>query len=90
VEEVYAPLQPQTLPTATLAAAAAAEIPALLPLPTPEPMAITSHPIDAARQECPVCHAVFSMIAPAPFDHADWSNDQCQTCHEVAQEVAQQ
>lgn len=90
MEKVYAPLQPQTLPTATPAVAAAAEIPVLLPLPTPESPAITSHPVDAARQDCLACHAAFSVIAPAPIDHADWSNDQCQTCHEAALEVTQQ
>jgi len=90
-ESVYVPDHPPGLPTATPAAAGIAqELPERLPLPTPEPSAITSHPVDAERADCMACHAVYSYIDPAPLDHEGWENDGCQECHQPAQEVAQQ
>ena len=91
VEEVYVPAQPPGLPTATPAAMLAElEIPQRLPLPTPEPPVITSHPVDEARQDCLACHGVYSMIAPAPLEHLERIDEDCLSCHTASQEVARQ
>ena len=93
---VYVPDHPQGLPTATPAAGDVAgsdvdaEIPARLPMPTAEPPAIIAHPVDAEREDCLACHAVYSYIYPAPLDHEGRANTDCQECHQPAQEVAQQ
>jgi hypothetical protein len=93
---VYQPDHPEALPTATptagevAAEGGVAEIPGRLPLPQPEPPAITSHPVDAERENCLACHDVFSYIHPAPLDHEGRVNTDCQQCHQAAQEVAQQ
>ena len=95
-ESVYVPDHPPGLPTATPAAGdvaggvGAAEVPARLPLPTADPPAITSHSLDAEREDCVACHAVYGYIDPAPLDHDGWENTECQECHQPAQEVAQQ
>jgi len=91
IEEAYVPLTPIALPTATpQPAVAVQEAPTRLPLPTPEPAAITSHPAAETHQDCVACHDVYSMISPAPLDHAEYANDGCLECHQPTQEVAQQ
>ncbi len=39
------------------------------------------HAIGGERSQCLVCHDVYSMIKPAPRDHAGLTEDTCQTCH---------
>ena len=90
-EEVYVPSEPPGLPTATPAAIAAeSEVPQQRPLPTPQPPNIVSHPVDETRADCMACHNVYGYISPAPFDHAERTNEECLTCHQATQEVAQQ
>jgi nitrate/TMAO reductase-like tetraheme cytochrome c subunit len=36
------------------------------------------------REACLACHAVDSPLEPAPENHAEFSEDQCQTCHTTA------
>lgn len=45
------------------------------------------HPVDGERGQCLVCHDVYSMIKPAPMDHASFGEDTCQTCHKLAGEA---
>jgi formate dehydrogenase gamma subunit len=48
----------------------------------PEPPLIP-HSIEGEREQCLVCHDVYSMIKPAPRDHAGLAEDTCQTCHSL-------
>jgi formate dehydrogenase gamma subunit len=80
-EKVYAPVPMEPLPLA-----AERE-----PLPTPwrertvsepaQPPTIP-HELDESRSTCNLCHDVNGLIRPAPLDHAEFSDDQCLTCHE--------
>ncbi|NOZ72737.1 MAG: hypothetical protein GXP38_12645 [Chloroflexi bacterium] len=90
VAKVYAPIRRPALATATPAPALVRFIPERLPLPTPIPPEITSHPLDDLRQDCQACHGIYSYIAPAPLDHADMGLETCQDCHPLSQEVAKQ
>jgi len=42
---------------------------------------VIPHAVDGERAQCLMCHDVYSMIKPAPRDHAGLSVDTCQTCH---------
>ncbi|RME82541.1 MAG: hypothetical protein D6775_10630 [Caldilineae bacterium] len=88
---VYIPDRLPKLPTATPIPVRLAEagVPERLQVErTPEPPAISSHPVDDARGDCLSCHNVYGYIAPAPIEHAERTNDICLDCHAVAEEVA--
>lgn len=84
VEEVYKPVLPT--PRAVVAT----------PQPLPTPLAVLQvanlttyspedllipHAVTGDHAQCDTCHGVFSMIRPAPLDHAEYGLDTCQTCH---------
>ena len=85
-EKVYQPVALEPLPT----------VGALAPVPTPlSVLSFTSaspsgppavpHSIEGERAQCTVCHALDSMIRPAPADHEGRADDQCLTCHKSAE-----
>ena len=89
VEEVYRPIKPPGLPTATPAPDNAPTIPKQVVHQPRVPMPIQSHSVDEARADCQACHAPFGYIAPAPVDHAQYDATTCTTCHEPVTEVSQ-
>lgn len=89
-EKVYQPVPLAPLP------------PAATPVPVPSPLAVLTildtgpatppgvpHPIEGDRAQCSVCHALDSMIRPAPLDHEEFGGDQCLTCHALEEGPAQ-
>lgn len=81
-ENVYQPISLEELPLA------------VTPTPLPTPLSVISapqaaiptipHGIDDDRAQCSLCHAVDSMIRPAPIDHEGRSDATCTTCHQQA------
>ena len=81
-ENVYQPIPLKELPVA------------VEPTPVPTPLSVISparaaipaipHGINDDRSECSLCHAVDSMIRPAPLDHEGRSDNTCTTCHQQA------
>jgi cytochrome b subunit of formate dehydrogenase len=43
------------------------------------------HGVAGDQAQCALCHAVTSLIRPAPSDHRDFAEDQCLTCHVVGE-----
>ena len=74
--------------TPTVQATAAAATPAPTTQATAAPAAggppAIPHALDAAHENCLLCHGQDSSIKPAPQDHAGRTVDQCQLCHKPA------
>lgn len=64
--------------------AVSATVTPITPGPTALPTAggppAIPHPLEG-RSDCLICHAVDSVIRPAPADHEGRANDLCQACH---------
>ena len=88
VQEVYQPIRPPGLPTATPAPENVPSIPREVRLDRPTAMPIRSHPMDEARSDCLACHGIFTYIDPAPIDHADYEPEGCISCHANNREVS--
>jgi formate dehydrogenase gamma subunit len=90
-QEAYQPV----LPTPRTVILSATPVPTPLSVlvasdPASQPPAeapVIPHSIEGERSQCLVCHDVYSMIKPAPRDHAGFTEDTCQTCHSTQGEA---